>query len=231
MEFIKTIKTEALSLAKIMNILLILAIISILVNPFYVDCATSEVKSFSALTNKEMILPGLSQKTPFVEYIPVVLSEKKQAEINEKKEFLAKIKENEDFVLSFEEKQYITQKSKVVRLAINSNNPIDIQSAEKELLAEEEEMKLWVLNEIKKAGLNIKEAEIIINCESRWKPDAIGVNKNGSYDVGLWQINSIHKNITNAGKMDYKEATKWAIDKRLRDGSWRAWSCARKLYK
>ncbi len=230
MESINTIKTSISKAAKTVHIVLILAIISVLVNPFYVDCASSTVKSYSLLTDKEIILPVFSQKTNLSEYIPVVLSEKRLAEIQEQKTWLAVSGEN-DLVLNFEEKQYITQKTKVVRLAMNSNAPIDMSDAEAEALAEEEEMKLWVLNEVKKAGLNIKEAEIIINCESRWQPDAIGVNKNGSYDVGLWQINSIHKNMTNAEKMDYKTATKWAIDKRLKDGSWRAWSCSRKLYK
>lgn len=228
MESTNTIKTEINKFTKTAHIALILAIISVLVNPFYVDCATSSVKSYSLLTDKDIILPVFSEKTNLSEYVPVVLSEKRLAEIEEQKAMIAIEGEN-NLVLNYEEKQYITQKTKVVRLALNSNSPIDLSDAEKEALAEEQEMKLWVLNEVKKAGLSIKEAEIIINCESRWQPDAIGVNKNGSYDVGLWQINSIHKNMTNADKMDYKTATKWAIDKRLHDGSWRAWSCSRKL--
>lgn len=228
MEFINTIKTETGKLAKSIHILLILAIISVLVNPFYVDCATNGVKSYSLLTEKETLLPVFSEKTNFSEYVPVVLSEKSLALLDEQKELLA---DNEEFdlILNSEEKQYITKKTKTVRLAMNDNSPISLSDAEKEALAEEQDMRLWVLNEVKKAGLNIKEAETIINCESRWQPDAIGVNKNGTYDVGLWQINSIHKNLTNADKMDYKEATKWAIEKRLRDGSWNAWSCSRKL--
>ena len=92
-----------------------------------------------------------------------------------------------------------------------------------------EDIKEYVRNEAKKAGLNSKEVEAIINCESRWDPQAKGHNKNGSYDLGLWQINSIHKNITDAEKLDYKTATKWAIEKRLRDGNWSAWYCARRL--
>jgi len=224
------IKSKINKITKSLHIVLILAIIWVLVNPFYVDCATSTIKSYSVLTDKEIILPVFSQKSNLSEYIPAVLSEKRLAEIMEQKAALS-LDQEPDLILNSEEKHYITQKTKVVRLAMNSNNLIDLADAEKEALAEEQEMRLWVLNEVKKAGLNIKEAEIIINCESRWQPDAIGVNKNGSYDVGLWQINSIHKNLSNAEKMDYKEATKWAIEKRLKDGSWRAWSCSRKLYK
>jgi len=92
-----------------------------------------------------------------------------------------------------------------------------------------EEMKEFVIKEAKAAGLNPEEVNRIIHCESRWDPKALGRNKNGSTDMGLWQINSIHKNISAEEKMDYKAATKWAIAKRLRDGNWSAWYCARRL--
>ncbi|HNU95907.1 MAG TPA: transglycosylase SLT domain-containing protein [Candidatus Magasanikbacteria bacterium] len=214
--------------SKIVYFGLILAIIFTLVNPFYIDIARSEVKNYSILTNKEVILPVFSQKNKLSDYTPVVLSEIKIAQTDKAKALLA-TKTEKDLENAQDKTFIVGTETKVVRLAMNSNNMIDLDSAQREALAQEEEMKAWVLGEIAKAGLNTKEAEIIITCESRWKPDAIGVNKNGSYDVGLWQINSIHKNISNAGKMDYKEATKWAIDKRLKDGSWRAWSCSRKL--
>ncbi|MGI6315030.1 MAG: transglycosylase SLT domain-containing protein [Patescibacteria group bacterium] len=91
------------------------------------------------------------------------------------------------------------------------------------------EMKKWVLNKVAEAGLDTKIAETIINCESRWNPDAMGVNANKTVDLGLWQINSIHKDISNADKLDYKKATEWAINKRMKDGNWNAWYCARRL--
>lgn len=96
-------------------------------------------------------------------------------------------------------------------------------------IEQELSMKDWVLRQVAEAGLNPREAEIIINCESRWEPDAMGINYNHTADLGLWQINSIHKDISNADKLDYKKATIWAIDKRLEDGHWKAWVCARKL--
>ncbi|KKQ26897.1 MAG: hypothetical protein US42_C0019G0007 [Candidatus Magasanikbacteria bacterium GW2011_GWC2_37_14] len=89
--------------------------------------------------------------------------------------------------------------------------------------------KEWVLARVAEAGLNPAEAEAIITCESRWNPDAMGVNNNRSVDLGLWQINSIHKDISNADKLDYQKATDWAISKRLKDGHWKAWHCSRKL--
>ena len=91
------------------------------------------------------------------------------------------------------------------------------------------EMKAYVLGEAKRLGLNAREVELIVNCESRWDPKATHKNRNGSLDAGLWQINSIHKNLTMAEKMDYKIATKWALEKRLSDGNWSAWYCARKV--
>jgi len=91
------------------------------------------------------------------------------------------------------------------------------------------EMKAYVLGEAKKLGLNTREVELIVNCESRWDAKATHKNRNGSMDAGLWQINSIHKNLTMAEKMDYKVATKWALEKRLNDGNWSAWYCARRV--
>jgi len=88
----------------------------------------------------------------------------------------------------------------------------------------------YVKYALTKAGL---ESEIdfvfkMINCESRWKTDAIGLNQS-SFDRGLWQIWSGHKNISNEDAFDYKKATDWAVNKRLNDGSWSAWVCANKI--
>lgn len=93
-----------------------------------------------------------------------------------------------------------------------------------------DEVKAYVLGEIKAAGLNVRQAEALVNCESTWNYKAVNkMNRNGSNDKGLWQINSIHKNISDAEKLDYKASTKWAIAKRLADGNWSAWSCSRKI--
>jgi len=105
----------------------------------------------------------------------------------------------------------------------------ELESVENTATQPELPMKEWVLQKIAEAGLNPQEAEVIINCESRWDPDVIGFNYNRTVDMGLWQINSIHKDISNADKLDYKKATDWAIAKRLKDGHWGAWYCSRKL--
>lgn len=106
---------------------------------------------------------------------------------------------------------------------------VSINEAEVIVVEPELPMKEWVLQKVAEAGLNPREAEAIINCESRWDPEAMGVNNNRTVDLGLWQINSIHKDITSSEKLDYKKATEWAINKRLKDGSWRAWVCSRKI--
>lgn len=91
-------------------------------------------------------------------------------------------------------------------------------------------IKDYVLEEVKKAGLNPAEADKIISCESGWNNWAYGINTNGTTDFGLWQINSIHKGtISVEDRFDYKKATEWAINKRLRDGNWSAWTCSSKL--
>ena len=101
---------------------------------------------------------------------------------------------------------------------------VKAQELEKEL-----SVKDYVLNAVKEAGLDPYEAYVIINCESRWNSDVVVREPNKTTSLGLWQINTIHKNISNADKLDYKKATDWAIAKRLKDKSWKAWTCSNKL--
>jgi len=114
-------------------------------------------------------------------------------------------------------------------LLMNVNDSTPILATPVPELTKEELVKNWVLARVVEAGLNPVEAEAIITCESRWNPDAMGVNNNRTVDLGLWQINSIHKDISNAEKLDYQKATEWAIAKRIKDGHWKAWYCSRKL--
>lgn len=91
-------------------------------------------------------------------------------------------------------------------------------------------MKEWVFTKLEQS-LSFEEAlngMYIIQCESKWDADDYNVNKN-SIDLGLWQINSVHEDISNADKLNYKKATEWTIKKRLNDGNWSAWVCTNKL--
>jgi hypothetical protein len=85
-------------------------------------------------------------------------------------------------------------------------------------------MREWVEAEVKNAGLDFGEVDCIIQNESNWNNWRYNINKNGSTDMGLWQINSIHKNTCSVEcRWDYKCSTHWAIQKRLNDGNWNAW--------
>jgi hypothetical protein len=50
----------------------------------------------------------------------------------------------------------------------------------------------YIRDEFNKAGLDGDKAVKIVYCESRFKTDAVGYNRNGSNDKGVFQINSIH---------------------------------------
>lgn len=68
----------------------------------------------------------------------------------------------------------------------------------------------------------------VINCESKWNPEAINVNKNGTIDTGLVQRNSIHsKTLSTKDSFDYKKSIDWMINKMHKDGGLNAWVCNR----
>jgi len=93
-------------------------------------------------------------------------------------------------------------------------------------------MRDYVLNEVKKAGLDPEEANFIISKESNWRPDICIIEPNSTISCGLWMLNTVHnkKGLTNACKTDYKCATKFAIEKRLHDGNWNAWTTWKNNY-
>ena len=95
---------------------------------------------------------------------------------------------------------------------------------------EEQDMYEYVFNTLKEQ-LGLKEAIMgvaIVQCESSWRDDIAIIEPNDTISTGLFMINSIHKpTISYTDMLDYKKATQWAIDKRIADGSWNAWTCAR----
>ena len=79
----------------------------------------------------------------------------------------------------------------------------------------------------------IKAVSMIGGCENKsWLPDICIIEPNYTISCGIWMINTVHNRkdssnyISNADKVDYKKATEWAINKRIKDGDWSAWSCS-----
>lgn len=94
--------------------------------------------------------------------------------------------------------------------------------------SEPKDIKAYVKQQLEKAGIG-NEWELvnkIIECESKWGQWHYNVNSNDTTDMGLWQINSIHKGKADVEcRFDIECSTKWAIEKRLHDGNWSAWVC------
>lgn len=82
-------------------------------------------------------------------------------------------------------------------------------------------------------GLSFDEAingMSIVKCESNFNPYAINKNKDGSYDLGEWQINDrIHgKSINRADSFDVYKSTRYAMEL-YKKHSWNVWVCWKNL--
>jgi len=81
-----------------------------------------------------------------------------------------------------------------------------------------------------KAGLDAEYALRIATCESGLDPWAIGVNTNGTTDLGFFQRNQIHRaTLSDEDAFDWKKNIDWTLNKVINDGGWGAWSCNRKV--
>jgi hypothetical protein len=105
------------------------------------------------------------------------------------------------------------------------------------VLVEESDSFSWdevaklIIDEFSDLGKKITmEALQIAYCESRWEESAVNkANKNGTWDGGVFQFNSIH-NYSNDKVFDARENVKLAKRMFLRNGkSWSAWSCKKVL--
>lgn len=67
----------------------------------------------------------------------------------------------------------------------------------------------------------------IIKCESGWNPEALNKNTNGTFDLGLFQINTVHK-VSRLEMLDYKKNIEYGIKLYKKQGV-TPWVCARKL--
>lgn len=108
------------------------------------------------------------------------------------------------------------------------NGPVEVQAREPEVFISCETPKTYLECKAYQHEITWEQhnkISKIIKCESGWNPQAINTkNKNGSFDAGLVQINSIHKDISNADKFDYKKSIDWMIKKVNKEGfgAWRS---------
>lgn len=84
----------------------------------------------------------------------------------------------------------------------------------------------------KQLGINDYEITKIIQvmkCESGLRPDAINKNKNGTFDIGIGQINDVHsKRISRQDRMDFVKNIDF-IYKLYQEQGLNPWVCYRKL--
>lgn len=95
--------------------------------------------------------------------------------------------------------------------------------------AEELSIRDYVRAEIEKAGLDWEKVNKLIDCESKWNPEAHAVNWNNrkGVDRGLWQISSLYyKHIPNSCAYCYKCSTQEAI-KILQKRGYKEWTCGK----
>ncbi len=66
-------------------------------------------------------------------------------------------------------------------------------------------------------------------CESGLRPEALGVNTNKTVDRGVFQVNSIHKTLSNADAFDFQKNIRYAYKLYLAQG-FNPWSSSAKCW-
>jgi hypothetical protein len=69
----------------------------------------------------------------------------------------------------------------------------------------------------------------IAKCESGYRAEALGINTNKTVDRGVFQINSIHKSLSNSQAFDYQTNIRFAY-KLYKDQSFNPWNSSRKCW-
>lgn len=93
-------------------------------------------------------------------------------------------------------------------------------------------IKAYIVEQAEKNGLDPVDIMMIIQGESHFNENAVGVNTNKTADLGLIQVNSIHiksGSITLKCAGETKCAIDWLIKKRLADGNYSSWVVANNL--
>ena len=88
----------------------------------------------------------------------------------------------------------------------------------------QDEVKQYIKSEAEKAG--IVHVDILlktISCESKFRQFAVNKNTNGTWDKGIWMINSIHR-VPDDCAFDLECSTKWAMQK-IKERKFSPWTC------
>lgn len=120
--------------------------------------------------------------------------------------------------------------AKTVTLPITEQKTPQIAGIERICTTTEDiRTQVWCL--LDEYGLTLEEkikAAMIIECESKWNPNAFNSKTD---DFGLWQINYYHhiKNgkTTITCAMDIECSTEYAVKLYREWGSWSAWTCSK----
>jgi len=97
-----------------------------------------------------------------------------------------------------------------------------IEVAEAQILAPELSIEEHIC-----AATGGENCDVLINlarCESALNKDAYHVNTNNTVDLGLFQINSVHKDISSSEKLDVYASARWSNDK-IKSGQGSIWVC------
>lgn len=81
---------------------------------------------------------------------------------------------------------------------------------------------------LKQGYADIEFALDLADCESTFRPDAKNVNKDGTVDLGVFQINQYWHKIGRTCSLDAKCNIQYAISK-LKAGGKNLWSCTKKV--
>ncbi len=93
------------------------------------------------------------------------------------------------------------------------------------LSADREQIRQTVLAMVAEAGFDVVIADRIIRCESNYNPSARNTkNANGSNDVGLWQLNSIH-GLPDEVRLDPVRSTEFALSLMRSKRGYNHWVC------
>lgn len=99
----------------------------------------------------------------------------------------------------------------------NSTYPITFENYQHQTPTE------YITQEALTHNLNPLNILLIAQCESRMIPEAINVNRNGTIDLGIFQINDVH-NVPDKCRLNTKCSTDWAI-KEIKKNGYGAWVC------